>query len=149
MSLAGRAWHGDSPTGTDFWRGGKDANARSIGIEIANFGRLTHRNGRWCREGIDKARRKILVPIPDQSRVEVVDGQGWHKYTSEQIQAVLGLCVRLASLFPQLLDGADRFAGHSQIDPTRKVDPGPLFPWLRLRAALEAMRQGIMPDLLS
>jgi len=45
---------------------------------------------------------------------------------------ILALCAAYASLSPQ------RIAGHSDIAPGRKSDPGPAFDWPRLRALLRA-----------
>jgi AmpD protein len=44
--------------------------------------------------------------------------------------AILALCRAYSSLSPT------RVAGHSDIAPGRKTDPGPAFDWLRLRALL-------------
>jgi len=88
---ARRAWH----AGASFWRGERDINAASVGIEIVNPGRdLGYR------------------PFPDQ-----------------QIDALIEL---LADIRSRWTIPDERILGHSDIAPTRKIDPGELFPWRRL-----------------
>jgi AmpD protein len=45
---------------------------------------------------------------------------------------VMGLCSAYSSL------SLDRIAGHSDISPGRKTDPGPSFDWARFRAMIRA-----------
>lgn len=88
---AARAWH----AGVSCWRGLRDVNARSIGIEIQNPG---HR----C---------------------------GYRAFPDAQIDAVAALCREIAARH----DIAPRdVVGHSDVAPSRKRDPGELFPWARL-----------------
>ena len=59
-------------------------------------------------------------------------GRSWMPYPPEQVEAVVALVkdiVRRHRIRP------DRVVAHSDIAPTRKQDPGPLFPWARLAAA--------------
>jgi len=88
---ARRAWH----AGASFWRGERDINAASVGIEIVN-------------PGHDLGYR----PFPDQ-----------------QIDALIEL---LADIRSRWTIPDERILGHSDIAPTRKIDPGELFPWRRL-----------------
>ncbi|MBL8832128.1 MAG: N-acetylmuramoyl-L-alanine amidase [Rhodospirillales bacterium] len=88
---AARAWH----AGVSCWRGHRDVNARSIGIEIQNPG---HR----C---------------------------GYRAFPDAQIDAVIALCREIAArhaIAPRDI------VGHSDVAPSRKCDPGELFPWARL-----------------
>jgi AmpD protein len=57
-----------------------------------------------------------------------------HRITERQYRSLLDLCLLLMERFPLIT--LERIVGHSDIAPERKVDPGPLFPWERLRAAL-------------
>jgi N-acetylmuramoyl-L-alanine amidase len=89
-----RAWH----AGKACWRGMRDVNARSIGIEIQNPG---HR----C---------------------------GYRAFADAQIASVARLAGELVArhaIAPRDV------LGHSDVAPTRKRDPGELFPWARLAAA--------------
>ena len=100
-----RAWH----AGRSFWAGETDMNSRSIGVEIVNPG---HRDG-----------------LP--SRPHEIFG-GCPPYPEPQIAAVIALCRDIcarAKIPPQ------RVLAHSDIAPSRKADPGELFPWKRLHAA--------------
>ena len=85
-----RAWH----AGVSYWRGIRDVNSQSIGIEIVNPGDS---------------------PFPDT-----------------QIEAVIALCQDILSRHPISAQG---IVGHSDVAPTRKIDPGALFPWPRLAKA--------------
>ncbi len=60
-----------------------------------------------------------------------------HRITERQYRALQELCLLLMKRFPLIT--LERIVGHSDIAPGRKVDPGPLFPWERLRAALTEM----------
>lgn len=89
-----RAWH----AGVSCWRGKRDVNARSIGIEIQNPG---HR-------------------------------LGYRDFPDVQIDAVIKLCraiVERHGIAPRDV------VGHSDVAPSRKKDPGELFPWERLAEA--------------
>lgn len=89
-----RAWH----AGRSFWRGRRNVNGDSIGIEIVNPGH------EW----------------------------GYRPYPDAQIQAVTDLIADIRTRW-SIEDGD--IVGHSDVAPTRKVDPGELFPWKRLAEA--------------
>ncbi|MDT8397204.1 MAG: 1,6-anhydro-N-acetylmuramyl-L-alanine amidase AmpD [Pseudomonadales bacterium] len=63
--------------------------------------------------------------------LEGCDDEGFTDRQYEQLQAVT--CSLMAS-YPGL--GPDRIAGHADIAPGRKTDPGPAFDWRRYRASL-------------
>lgn len=89
-----RAWH----AGVAFWRGVRDVNARSIGIELVNPGHEF----------------------------------GYREFPAVQIDALIALLKDIASRY-DVMPG--HYVGHSDVAPTRKEDPGELFPWRRLHAA--------------
>lgn len=57
-------------------------------------------------------------------------------YTDAQYQRLLPLCQAIMATYPAITP--ERIVGHCDIAPGRKTDPGPLFEWERLRAALTA-----------
>jgi N-acetylmuramoyl-L-alanine amidase len=83
-----RAWH----AGVSFWRGERDLNGVSIGIELANPGHD------W----------------------------GYKPFPQAQIDALKDL---LSGLHARHRIPRDGLLAHSDIAPSRKIDPGELFPW--------------------
>ncbi len=57
-------------------------------------------------------------------------------YTDEQYESLAALVRALLATYPTL--SAERIAGHSDIAPGRKTDPGPAFDWQRWRNKLKA-----------
>jgi N-acetylmuramoyl-L-alanine amidase len=101
-----RAWH----AGRAWWRGVRDINSASVGIEIVNPG---HEFG--------------YQPFPEP-----------------QIDALLPL---VAAIKERHGITRGNVVGHSDIAPTRKQDPGELFPWhqlARLRLALPRPTKNLM-----
>lgn len=54
-------------------------------------------------------------------------------YADAQYARVAAVVASLRAAYPTL--GADAIAGHADIAPGRKTDPGPAFDWARLRTA--------------
>lgn len=61
-----------------------------------------------------------------------IDNDGHEPYTEPQVAALLKL---LDDLTTRLRIPKSQVIGHSDLAPTRKVDPGPHFPWKRLSDA--------------
>jgi N-acetylmuramoyl-L-alanine amidase len=57
----------------------------------------------------------------------------WPKFPDPQINALIQLLKQLRAKFPIPLN---RIIGHEDISPGRKIDPGPAFPWNKVREAL-------------
>ena len=57
-------------------------------------------------------------------------------YTRAQYEALAGIVKALQATYPAL--EGDRIAGHSDIAPGRKTDPGPAFDWVHLRKLISA-----------
>lgn len=98
-----RAWH----AGAGSWGEVRDVNTYSIGIEHENAGYK------------DK---------PGQPDGVVVDGSDlqWYPFSDPQIEASIELAkdiVQRYNISPL------NVIGHHDVAPTRKWDPGPLFPW--------------------
>ncbi|RLK51526.1 AmpD protein [Alkalispirillum mobile] len=64
-----------------------------------------------------------------------LEGTDETPYTDAQYQVLGPLCQTLMASFPGITP--ERVVGHSDVAPGRKTDPGPLFDWARLRAALQ------------
>ncbi|UVJ44120.1 N-acetylmuramoyl-L-alanine amidase [Pseudomonas sp. LS1212] len=81
----------------------------------------------------------IGIEIVNPGFDQTPNGRVWYPYPEEQIKALVVLLkdiVKRNNIQPR------NIIGHSDIAPSRKLDPGPLFPWKRL--AEEGV--GIWPD---
>jgi AmpD protein len=65
-----------------------------------------------------------------------LEGTDETPYTDAQYESLAALVRALLSAYPTL--SAERIAGHSDIAPGRKTDPGPAFDWARCRRLLAA-----------
>ena len=63
-----------------------------------------------------------------------VEGTDFEPFTDAQYETLAQVTRALFNVYPGL--NVDRIAGHSDIAPGRKTDPGPFFDWRRYRAAL-------------
>jgi AmpD protein len=63
-----------------------------------------------------------------------LEGTDRRAYTDAQYRVLARVLRALLAAYPAL--SADRIAGHSDIAPGRKTDPGPAFDWARLRSVL-------------
>lgn len=63
--------------------------------------------------------------------IELVNhNDGKDFYTDIQIETLARLIVEIQKRYPEITD--ERILGHHQIAPSRKTDPGILFPWVKL-----------------
>lgn len=149
--LSSRTWHAGSSSGSSKWRG-VTPNARSIGIEIDNLGKLARLPGAVLQPASPSVAALYHVPADGRLVVavsavrdaygkpfagpafEAADGSLWTPYPVGTVRSVFELVGRLVDAFPVLAraDGRagdlPRIVGHSDVDPTRKIDPGPAFP---------------------
>ncbi len=63
-----------------------------------------------------------------------VEGADFEAFTDAQYDSLTQVTLALFDSYPGL--NVDRIAGHSDISPGRKTDPGPFFDWRRYRSAL-------------
>ena len=66
-----------------------------------------------------------------------LEGTDTVPYTDAQYASLAALIRALLATYPTL--AAERIAGHSDIAPGRKTDPGPAFEWTRLRKLTERL----------
>ena len=135
--LSHRTWHAGARSselriGPAEWTG-SGVNSATIGIEILNIG-----PARLDSQGAIRDSRASLWPGP----VACAGGEKWgsHRYwepySPAVTRAICELTHRLARRFPRLgANPFERLVGHEDVDPARKTDPGPLFPWSEVRAA--------------
>jgi N-acetyl-anhydromuramyl-L-alanine amidase AmpD len=103
-----------------------DINPKSIGIEMVNLGNecgLT--SGGLCDFGQGQVCKTICQ---DKGQGVLVNGQVWQNYTDAQISSLVNLVSEITTRYNIPVD-RNHIIGHEEIDPGRKIDPGPLFPW--------------------
>ncbi len=117
-----RAWH----AGTSRWKGLKDLNSHSIGIELDGYGFLGSAGpGRWRFRRTSIPDTEVLVARHKSGSHE----GGWAKYPQKQLEVALELAKLLVKTY-RLED----VIGHEDISPGRKQDPGPAFDMVTFRA---------------
>lgn len=114
------------------WHAGKsryglrtNVNRFSIGIAMINDGQLTLEGDKcytWYGEEVPRGQ---VFSTFDKKRNRTY----WHKYTEEQIQSFMEVCLALKEAYPTIKD----IRPHSYIAPKRKVDTGPAFPMEKIR----------------
>jgi AmpD protein len=70
-----------------------------------------------------------------------LEGTDTLPYESAQYGALAEVVAALCAAYPQL--SPDRLAGHSDIAPGRKTDPGPAFDWERARRLIKSTCRAI------
>lgn len=127
--LTDRTFHAGGATSKLFGAGG--VNERTISIEVMNVGPLVERDGEWFDLNGKRFRgAMVCAGGPPRYRFTV-----WEAYAAPQIAALCNLTNALARVFPILTSDPGRLVGHEDVDPTRKTDPGPAFPWAIVRAS--------------
>ena len=95
-------------------------------VQFVNFDERAWHAGQSCFEGRDNC-NDFSVGIE-------LEGTDDEPYTERQYEALAGVSAALLAHYPGM--DRSRIAGHSDIAPGRKTDPGPAFDWRRLRRAL-------------
>ena len=65
-----------------------------------------------------------------------LEGADTVPYSEAQYRALAGVCADIIGAWPAI--ARERIAGHSDIAPGRKTDPGPAFDWHRFHQSLAA-----------
>lgn len=116
------AWH----AGKSVFEGKSGCNAFSIGIEMTNWGALKKRGDKFYAWPSDYS--KVVIPesevVEAKHRNPNCKERFWHRYPAAQIEAARTLG---AVLFRDIVS-LRAVAGHEEISPDRKIDPGPAFP---------------------
>jgi len=131
VPLTERAWHAGGKSSTLF--GLPNVNGRTIGIEIMNVGPLVQRDTMIY----SIAENRIFTGPGVSGGPPKYPHSMWEAYTTKQIDVLTNLTKLLITEFPIVkTDLTTRLIGHEDVDPTRKMDPGPAFPWEVLRQAV-------------
>lgn len=108
-----------------------NVNGRTIGIELMNVGPL-----KFDGEELKTLSGKSFTFAPISAggnrpgRDDDYPHTSWEAYPTAQIDSTVELLKKLSVEFPVLKsDPHSRVTGHENVDPTRKMDPGPAFPW--------------------
>jgi N-acetylmuramoyl-L-alanine amidase len=116
-----KAWH----AGVSIWRGRRNCNDYSIGIEVDNWGRLVKAADGQMRSytggPVEPASAAFL-----QHKNETTPSY-WEMYSQIQLDAVAEVTRAILGAYPSIKE----IVGHEDIAPGRKVDPGPAFPMSR------------------
>ena len=103
-----RAWH----AGRSSWFGQTDLNYSSIGIELVNL------------SGCDQPIQELGNDLDFHENCQ------FREFDDRQIELLIRLLKGILNRYPNI--EPINIMGHSDIAPSRKVDPGPTFPWRRL-----------------
>ncbi|MDO8611175.1 MAG: N-acetylmuramoyl-L-alanine amidase [bacterium] len=125
VKLVDRAWH----AGVSEWNGKKEVNNFSVGIEICNWGPLIEKSKKYfCWPN-----NYLLEYMGENPFIDKL-GKAWEPYPEAQIQALIRISKYILKEIPTI--AKENIIGHEHIAPVRKQDPGPAFPWERVRAEL-------------
>lgn len=111
VNTSDRAWH----AGQSYWAGKTGLNDQSIGIEVVNLS--------GCNRDIAELGNSAQFGVACH----------FVPFRDDQIVLLTRLLKELLKQCPDIRP--ESVVGHADIAPSRKVDPGPLFPWETLHAA--------------
>jgi len=126
-SLEDRCWHAGGSSSKLLGSG--NVNGRTIGIEMMNVGPIVAvGDGTFRTVTGHKFEYAGMSAVHKDERWPYT---AWEAYPPAQVDAVIVLCKRIMMEIGQL-----EIFGHEDVDPTRKSDPGPAFPWSEFHASL-------------
>ena len=112
------AWH----AGRSNWRGLNALNGHSVGIELANWGRLARApEGFTSHTGTPVAASRVMLAAHRHTPQTV---EPWERFDAAQIAAAAEVTTALLAAYGL---GEAAILGHDDIAPGRKIDPGPAF----------------------
>ena len=121
VQLAGfdkRCWH----CGPSSWGGLTQLNYYAVGIEFVNWGPVEmDKDGKFWTKWMQE------VPADEVEQATHKNESSpryWQKYTPEQLKKGAEIARAILATYPTI----EAVLGHDDIAPTRKIDPGPLFP---------------------
>jgi N-acetylmuramoyl-L-alanine amidase len=120
-------WH----AGVSKWKGRSGCNSFSIGIELVNCGPVKVRADKKLIAEVAPSR--VMDP-KDCAAVRHPNGEDtpfWQVYPEPQMEAAIAVARAICETY-RIKD----IAGHYDIAPTRKRDPGPAFPMAPFKAAV-------------
>ena len=143
-SLGDRTWHAGGRSSKLHGRG--NVNGRTLGIEFANIGPLIRElSGTQVTEHKHRYRSTWSNSIEAHPWEVLTFGtmphgyKYWQNFTTEQLHAGAQLCATIAEKLGWV--GHFPMVGHEHIDPTRKMDPGPAFPWDSFRDLIKEYQE--------
>lgn len=120
-----------SHAGASEWQGRDRCNGFSIGIEIANPGPLARDAQGNLRTVYGKLWEEYdALEAPHPSLPKNHPWQHWARYSDQEFDILIAVCRALVAAYPSI----DSIAGHDEISPGRKFDPGPAFDISYLRS---------------
>jgi len=111
-----QAWH----AGLSSHNGRTNVNEFSIGIELENAGQLNEDRGTYYSWFFKRIPESEVFKHTDRNTSKVTY---WQSYTEAQLEALHDVIDLLTEAYD-----IKYVAGHSEVSPGRKVDPGPAFP---------------------
>lgn len=108
------------------WDGRNKWNGRMVHVCLENFGQL------------DADGKTRGIEVPPEWRYVDTDGAKHHRYMAGELDKCFILCRYLTREL-----GIEKWVRHSDVDPDRKVDPGPNFPWSSFTNLMEKARSEV------
>jgi len=131
------AWH----AGKSQWQGIAGLNDHSIGIELANWGKLQRGPDGFTSYTGSPVKRSQIVLAAHRQQPDVE--AAWERFPTVQIDVAADIA---AALLAALSLPETAIIGHDDISPGRKIDPGPAFEMdvFRGKAAGRGSPEGIL-----